>query len=174
MALKRKLTEQIERMGLIEAAQAVHIHVPAIDPGDDLVRASEVFNNTVAELVRERNEIRQKNEQLNRKCVFLMKTNERVENERDWWRKQAAEYIRANGELAATLGGMLAFAERAAATMQQAQAIADAMPQPNTAVAGTNDAAIDDGPPPINIEELHLQNGITSPTRAIAINTQEG
>jgi hypothetical protein len=129
MAIKRKLSDML----VPRPAESVHIHVPATSPEDDLIRGSEAFTNTVAELVRERNELKRMNEQLNRKVVFYMKTNERLEQERDLCRRQTAEYIRSNGELAATIGGMLALAERASQTAMLAQNISDAMTETKTA-----------------------------------------
>jgi len=123
MAMKRKLTDLL----VPRPDEHVHIHVPASSPEDDLIRGSEAFTNTVAELVRERNELKRLNEQLNRKAVFYMKTNERLEQERDLCRRQTYEYIRANGELTA----ILASAEAAIATgkskMVMSQNVADAM-----------------------------------------------
>ena len=95
MAIKRKLSEMI----VPRDNETVHIHVPPTDLTDDVVRASEALVNTVTHLKDERDELRRLNEQLNRKCVFLAKVNDRIEGELDRCRKQTNEYIRRNGKL---------------------------------------------------------------------------
>jgi hypothetical protein len=162
MALKRTLTKQIERMGLIDPAQDVHIHVPDADPAAELIRGSEAFTNTVAALVRERNELKQKNEWLMRELIVERQTNKRVAEERDYWRKFAMEQVRANGKLSAIIDNAQLMFSSCGKVLEEVKALSDAL-DPAPAVEA-----------PQEIPQSFDQNGIPvntgSPT---AISLQE-
>jgi hypothetical protein len=163
MAIKRKLSDML----VPRPDEAVRIHVPASNPEEDLIRGSEAFTNTVAELVRERNHLRELNEQLNRKCVFLAKVNDRIEGELDRCRKQTNEYIRRNGKLVGILSGARASIDscydEALAAQRLADEITPAAPQP-VAVYDNQGMPLDASPEPITLEELESLSTVLART----------
>jgi hypothetical protein len=165
MAIKRKLTDQIARIASgLPNDDLVHIHVPPADVADDIIRGSEMFVNTVSKLVEERNDLRARNEELNRKCVFLSKTCVRLEAERDLCLRQTHEYVRANGEVGAIIGSMLALAERAGKANTRVQVISDTMPLVPTAPEPTaiydQDGRPLDAPPAPTLEECESLSSV--------------
>lgn len=160
-----------ERLGLAQPEPAVdEIDLKIPDPTADLVKGAAAVAATVQGLVDEQNDMRRKNEWLMRELVVVKNMCTRIEAERDYWRRQAIEYVRANGELASTIGGMLKLAESAQASLLKAQLIADEMPVGQSAFqsAATQETPAYDGnglpitrptngsdvPPPIDAEQI--------------------
>jgi hypothetical protein len=161
MSIKRNQKTLSERIGLVASTPEVTIHVPD-DTAAEMVKGAAAVAATVQGLVDERTDLQRKNEMLMREVVFLRHTVANVDKERDYWRKQATIYIRANGELAAIYASMLKFAESANGTIQHSQAMADLMPAPERAhvmpAYDKDGVPIDNEqtPPTISLGELNI------------------
>lgn len=122
MSIRRKIEQAIGTQPMVE------IHVPPVDPGEEVVKGMDAWRSSATQLLTERNQFKERCEYLLVKLEVTEQTAERLDREhqsareeivaeREYWRKMALELIHANADLRNTVNGMKGFLRMADNTL---------------------------------------------------------
>lgn len=121
----------------------VEVHVPPADPLMAVLKEANTFGDQVKELVDQCNLSRQRSEWAMTQLTTAHQVIQNLTNERDNYRRLYLNMVRAAGELAATVNGLVSLGVNARNTILKVEHLNAQVPQEQAPTNGNGEEAID-------------------------------